>query len=105
MTGLEKNVIEAINRSFKSVLAVDIPSGINGDSGRIMGTTAVRANKTVTFGYLKPGRSNARRSGAGDLQLIDIGLPDFSLLDTAAILLVLLSHHMRCGAIGAALGH
>jgi hydroxyethylthiazole kinase-like uncharacterized protein yjeF len=81
VSGLEKNVIEAINKSFKAVLAIDIASGINGDSGQVMGS-AVRASKTVTFGYLKPGQlQHPGASYTGDLHLVDIGLPDFALLN------------------------
>ena len=47
-------LINKINQLEKFVLAVDIPSGINADTGRIMGC-AVKANKTITFGYVKPG--------------------------------------------------
>ena len=73
--GRYKELIEAINSSAKSILSVDLPSGINSDSGQIMGV-AVKATKTVTFGYLKPGLlcyPGAER--AGGLRLIDIGLP------------------------------
>ncbi len=66
-TGLARNVagkyydvIELINSSKsesskgKTVLAVDIPSGVHGDSGKVMGT-AVNADYTVTFGLPKIG--------------------------------------------------
>ncbi len=83
VSGLEKDVIEAINASFKTVLAVDIASGINSDSGQIMGTS-IRASKTVTFGHLKPGHlQHPGASQTGDLHLVDIGLPDFSLFESA----------------------
>jgi ADP-dependent NAD(P)H-hydrate dehydratase / NAD(P)H-hydrate epimerase len=47
-------LIEKINRSGVPILALDLPSGINADTGAVMGT-AVRAAHTVTFIALKPG--------------------------------------------------
>ncbi|HDY83632.1 MAG TPA: bifunctional ADP-dependent NAD(P)H-hydrate dehydratase/NAD(P)H-hydrate epimerase, partial [Halieaceae bacterium] len=46
--------IQAINTSGASVLAVDIPSGLCADTGRVLGK-AVRADLTVTFIGLKRG--------------------------------------------------
>lgn len=74
--GLHRRVIESINRSGKPVISIDMPSGINSDTGQIMGA-AVRADVTVTFGYLKPGLLNfPGNTIKGDLSIVDIGLPE-----------------------------
>lgn len=76
VSGLIKDAIEGINSLNKKVISADIPSGINSDTGQVMGA-AVRADLTVTFGmpkaglYLSPGQEYA-----GRIEVIDIGLPD-----------------------------
>lgn len=52
--GLAADVITMINKAGRKVLSLDIPSGINADTGRIMGI-AVKADYTVTFGLPKIG--------------------------------------------------
>jgi NAD(P)H-hydrate epimerase len=54
VTGLYANAIETINQNRAFVLAVDIPSGLNADTGNVMGC-AVKASATVTFIGLKQG--------------------------------------------------
>lgn len=57
VTGTYKDWITAVNSASENgsrVIAVDTPSGIHTDSGQIMGT-AVHADRTVTFGYIKKG--------------------------------------------------
>ncbi len=52
--GLYRDVIELVNSSSKTVFSADIPSGVHGNTGRVMGT-AIRADHTVTFGLPKLG--------------------------------------------------
>ena len=54
VAGLHGEVIERINRSPAMVFSADIPSGVHGDTGQVMGT-AVQADFTVTFGLPKLG--------------------------------------------------
>jgi ADP-dependent NAD(P)H-hydrate dehydratase / NAD(P)H-hydrate epimerase len=57
------------------VLAVDIPSGVDGDTGRATGTV-LPATATVTFVALKPGLVQGDGATlAGDVRVVDIGLP------------------------------
>ncbi len=68
-------VIRLINDSKRPVTAVDIPSGLNSDSGQVMGT-GVKAALTVTYGLAKPGQ--VIYPGAdlvGRLEVVDIGIP------------------------------
>lgn len=54
LSGFYLECVEYINRKNAFVYSIDIPSGIHADSGRVMGA-AVRADMTVTFGFLKLG--------------------------------------------------
>lgn len=74
--GVYKEVIERINACGKPVIAIDIPSGISGDSGKALGC-AVRAAVTVTFGGYKRGHLlYPGREYCGDTKLVSIGFHD-----------------------------
>lgn len=75
MTGLAKDVVEIINDVNRPVLALDIPSGIDADSGET-GTTFVKADYTVSFALPKFG--NIMAPGGeynGTLKVVDISFP------------------------------
>jgi len=79
--GLFAGVIEEINRCPATVLATDIPSGLHGESGEILGS-AVTADHTITFAAPKVGFFRARGPECcGHLHLARIGLPPGPLRD------------------------
>lgn len=72
--GLVFQVIERVNQSPNNVLAIDIPSGVNGDTG-IVETIAIMANKTASLGLLKVGHLyNDGYNYSGDLHNIDFNI-------------------------------
>lgn len=83
-TGLEREVADAWHGAIASmnalravpVLAVDIPSGLHADTGRVMGA-AVRAQLTMTFIGLKAGLfTGYGREHCGDILFDDLEVPD-----------------------------
>lgn len=68
-------VIEAVNRSGKPVMALDLPSGLDADEGVPLGA-AIRATLTATFVAPKLGFSRPGAAGyTGEVVVIDIGAP------------------------------
>jgi NAD(P)H-hydrate epimerase len=81
-TGLERpledpwlDAIRAMNAGSCPIVALDVPSGLHADSGRVLGA-AVHASITVTFIGLKAGLfTGAGRDHAGDILFDDLALP------------------------------
>ena len=72
--------VEAINRYEAPIVAADLPSGIDADTGAVLGG-AVRATLTVTFVAAKPAmRSLAAQPFLGDVAVVSIGEPDALLV-------------------------
>ena len=75
------DIIDWMNRQQIPIIAVDIPSGVNGSSG-VVGNVAVRATITATLGCFKTGLlCNQGRALAGSVHLVDIGIPAMVLAE------------------------
>jgi NAD(P)H-hydrate epimerase len=73
--GTARSLIEWMNTQTAPIVAADIPSGLNADTGEPMGL-AVRASTTVTFVGIKTGMLElSAQPWVGDLVIVDIGAP------------------------------
>ena len=79
ITGHLARVIALINDLHNEfdwpVVAVDLPSGLDADTGQVLGT-AVRADLTATYGLAKPAHFLDGGADIGCLEIVDIGIPD-----------------------------
>ena len=79
--GKTLQVIEALNTSGVPILAVDLPSGVHGTTGEVMGN-AVCATETITFFRRKPGHFLLPgRMYCGQVRVADIGISPDVLAD------------------------
>lgn len=87
LDGAAAEAVEAINRAAVAgvpVLAVDLPSGIDGATGEVRGV-AVKANKTITFCRKKPGLLLLPgRTYAGEVRVVDIGISGATVSQVAS---------------------
>jgi NAD(P)H-hydrate epimerase len=75
LVGVYAAIVELVNQSHKAVVAVDVPSGMNADTGEPMGV-AIRAARTVTFGFPKRGLLTPRGAElAGEVHVASLGVP------------------------------
>jgi NAD(P)H-hydrate epimerase len=85
VTGLESDLILRINRARGLRVSLDIPSGLDADTGEVLGV-AVRASHTITFAAHKPGFfSSAGLLHSGRIHVADIGIPLSSLPDVGTM--------------------
>ena len=73
--GVFETAIRAVRKSGKPVVSIDIPSGLDADSGQVLGV-AVHAEWTVTLSIAKRGLFVGEGPQyAGKVEVVDIGIP------------------------------
>jgi hydroxyethylthiazole kinase-like uncharacterized protein yjeF len=80
LEGQARALAEAVNRSAIPVAAIDVPSGLHGDTAKSLGDCTFEAELTVTFFRKKP--SHVLLPGrllCGDIVVADIGIPDAAI--------------------------
>lgn len=76
LTGRAAEAVHAMNASGRPIVAIDVPSGLDCDTGEPLGDACIRAVRTITFVAEKPGFANPRSLDlTGDVIVGDIGCP------------------------------
>lgn len=87
ITGTQRGLVEAINTLSCPVLALDVPSGLDADTGNIVGEegVAVCARRTITFIAGKPGLHTLHgRDHAGDVQVDSLDIDEIHFMPARA---------------------
>lgn len=75
VSGVQALAVEVLNRTGKPCCSLDIPSGLDAETGHVLGT-CVHADVTTTFGHAKLGLySTAAAEMAGELVIVSLGVP------------------------------
>ncbi|MBU5225937.1 NAD(P)H-hydrate epimerase [Clostridium senegalense] len=75
ISGIYESLILKVNKCSAYTIAIDIPSGINGDNGEVMGV-AIKADETITLQLPKVGFLKEHISEyCGNIKVVDIGIP------------------------------
>lgn len=77
ISGIEEYVIDMVNNAGREILSIDLPSGINANDGRVMGT-CVDADKIVTFQFMKEGLYQNQKI-LGDIFVEPISIPKLAV--------------------------
>ncbi|MBQ6820666.1 MAG: NAD(P)H-hydrate dehydratase [Clostridium sp.] len=72
-----KNIINYVNDNWKDIYSIDVPSGLNCDSGEVMGASII-AKKTYTFEVIKRGYLKYKAlKYLGEVEVLKIGIPSY----------------------------
>ena len=71
-----KSIIMDLNKQGVTIISVDVPSGLDADTGNVLGK-AIKAKKTVTMQFAKKGfYLNNGPEYTGEVRIVDIGIPE-----------------------------
>lgn len=77
--GIFDSVISIINENSKQIISIDVPSGFDSNTGKVLGN-CVRANKTISFQLYKRGFLNYDTDSlTGRIVVEDIGIPEIAI--------------------------